>query len=107
MTDSTLIGRKSAMRNGSVHVHAQLTDGSLRLRLGSHFGVPEAERLSETVRSFAPFSQLTLDFTDVRDFEDSACGVLAKTLSASRAHKVVLLGLTLHQARMLKYFGVK
>lgn len=88
-------------------MHAQLADGSLLLRFGRQFGVPEAEKLSETIRSFEPLTQLTLDFSAVRDFEDCACSQLAATLGANRALKVVLRGLTLHQSRVLKYFGVR
>ncbi len=87
-------------------MHAQFTEGSLLLRFGRQFGAREAERLSETVLSFAPLSRLTLDFTWVRDFQDSACGLLATILVANRALKVVLRGLTPHQSRMLRYFGV-
>ncbi len=86
-------------------MHVQLKDGSLRLRLGSRFGVPEAERVGETVQAFAPLRQLTLDFTDVREFEQSACPVLAKVVSASFVRKVVLLGVTLAQSRMLNCLG--
>jgi anti-anti-sigma regulatory factor len=88
-------------------MNARLKDGSLRLRLGRQFDVTESERLAETVRSFAPLSQLTLDFNEVRSFEDSACGVLARTLSASCVRNVVLLGLTARESRMLKFLGVK
>ncbi len=86
-------------------MHAQLKDGFLRLRLGRRFGVPEAERVRETVQAFAPLRQLTLDFTDVRDFEQSACQVLAKVVSAIFVRKIVLLGVTLGQSRLLKYLG--
>jgi hypothetical protein len=89
-------------------MHAQFTEGSLLLRFGRQFGVREAERLSETVLSFAPLSRLSLDFTWVRDLQDSACGLLATILVANRARalKVVFRGLTPHQSRMLRYFGV-
>ena len=92
---------------GEHAVHVQLADGSLLLRFGRHFGVAEAERLTETIRSFAPLTELTLDFTSVREFEDSACGLLAEALADNRALKVVLRGLTLHQSRVLRYFGVR
>jgi hypothetical protein len=88
-------------------MHAQLAEGALLLRFGRQFGIPEAERLAETVLSFAPLSQLTLDFTEVRDFQDSACGLLARLLAANRGLKLVLHGLTLHQSRMLGYRGVR
>lgn len=88
-------------------MRAELTDGSLVLRLGRHFGAADAERLAETIRCFSPFSRLTLDFTDVRDLQDSAWGAIAATLAASGAQDVALRGLTAHQSRMLKYLGVR
>jgi anti-anti-sigma regulatory factor len=86
-------------------MHAHLKQGALVLQLGKEFSAPEAERLHETVLSFSPLSQLTLDFTRVREFHDAAFGMLAKTLGAQCAVKVVLRGLTLHQFRMLRYLG--
>ncbi len=88
-------------------MHAQVTDGSLLVQFGKRFSLPEAERLSQTILSAAPLSGLILDFTGVRDFQDSACGLLAKTLGAHDQLKVVLRGLTLHQFRVLRYFGVQ
>jgi len=88
-------------------MHAQLTDGALLLRFGRQFGVQEAERLSEAILSFAPLSHLTLDFAGVRDFQDSACGLLATTLVANCGLKVVLRGLTVQQSRRLRHFGVE
>ncbi len=88
-------------------MHALLKNGSLRLRIGMRFGIAEAERVCEAIRAFAPLQQLTLDFTHVRDFEQSACTVVAKMLSARFARKVVLLGVTPGQSRMLKYLGVE
>ena len=88
-------------------MHAQFKDGSLLLRFGWRFGISETERLSETILSFAPLTQLTLDFTKVREFHDSACSLLAAILGANRALKVVLRGLTLHQSALLRCFGVE
>lgn len=88
-------------------MHTELAHGSLHLRFGRQFGVPEARRLSETIRSFGPLRKVTLDFTDVRDFEDCACDLLAATLRANQALNFVLRGLTLHQSRVLGYFGVR
>ena len=88
-------------------MHAQLKNGSLRLRMGRRFGIAEAERVCEAARAFAPLRQLTLDFTDVRDFEPSACTVVAKMLATRFLGKVVLLGVTPGQSRMLKYPSVE
>ena len=88
-------------------MHAQLKNGTLLLRFGTRFGIAEAERVCEAARAFAPLRQLTLDFTDVRDFEQSACTVVADVLSARFARKVVLLGVTPGQSRMLKYPGTE
>ena len=88
-------------------MHAQLKNGTLLLRFGTRFGIAEAERVCEAARAFAPLRQLTLDFTDVRDFEQSACTVVAKMLSARFARKVVLLGVTPGKSGMLKYLGVE
>jgi hypothetical protein len=88
-------------------MHAQLKNGTLLLRIGTRFGTAEAERVCEATRAFAPLRQLTLDFTDVRDFEQSACAVVAKMLSERFGRKVVLLGVTPGQSRMLKYLGVE
>jgi hypothetical protein len=83
-------------------MQTQLAKGALLLRFGKQFGIREAERLSQTVRSSAPLSQLTLDFIDVRDFEESACRLLADTLIANGALKVFLRGLTLYHAEVLR-----
>jgi hypothetical protein len=87
-------------------MHARLRKGSLLLRFGRQFNVQEVERLSETVQSFAPLSQLTLDFTEVRECQGLACDLLAKTLAANPTLKVVFRGLDLHLSRMLGCFGV-
>lgn len=88
-------------------MHAQLTNGSLRLHVGRRFGVPEAQRVCEAVRAFAPLRRLTVDFSDVDTFEQSACPVVAEVLSTRFARKVVLLGVTPGQSRMLKCLGLE
>lgn len=86
-------------------MHAQLKNGSLRLRMGTRFGAPEAERACEAVRAFAPLRQLTLDFADVGEFEQSACAAIAKLLSERLARKVVLLGVAPRHSRLLRRLG--
>ncbi len=80
----------------------RLVDGALLLRFGHRFGDREAQQLWEAARSSAPLSQLTLDFTDVREFQESACGLLASALAATGAPKVLVRGLTLYRAEVLR-----
>ncbi len=81
--------------------------GTLFIRFKSRFGASEAERLREAILAFAPLSELVIDFTDVREFEDVAIVPLARTLGGLKHVPVRLRGLTLHQARMLRYFGIE
>ncbi len=84
---------------------AELKQGTLLLRLGSHFGVDEAARLRETVASFSPLSRLTLDFTAVREFQEAALGMLAGILGERHAGEVIVQGLPPQQARILNCVG--
>jgi hypothetical protein len=84
-------------------MHVEASPGALLMRFGVRFAVTEAERLQEAVVAFAPFGLLTLDFRNVRHFEDAAVVPLAKTLRVLLSVDVRMRGLTLHQERMLKY----
>lgn len=88
-------------------MQVQASEGGVSVKLGSRFGLAEAERLREALVAFAPVSEVVIDFGDVREFEDVAVVPLARMLSGLRHAKVKLRGLTLHQARMLRYFGVE
>ncbi len=87
-------------------MRVHLAEGIVLVQLGRQFGAPDARRLREIVLSFAPISKLTLDFALVREFHDAAFAPLAETLRGLSATEVVLRGHTVHQSRMLKYFGV-
>ena len=76
------------------------------LKLGTRFGAAEAERLHDVAMEFSPLAQLTLDFTDVRDFHDAAMAPLARTLRELRATQIVFRGLTLQQSHVLRCFGL-
>ncbi len=80
--------------------------GVCRVQLGRRFAVEEANRLDEMVGAHGRLTELILDFSDVRQFEDAAVVPLARTLRALSSTRVRLRGLTLHQQRMLRYFGV-
>ncbi len=88
-------------------MQVEATRGTLQMRFGRRFAAAEAERLEETIVALGPVNRLTLDFSDVREFEDAAFVPLARTLrSLDATARVSMRGLTLHQRRMLKYFGV-
>ncbi len=78
----------------------------LLYRLERRFGPAEARALGERLAAAVPGSRLTLDFSDVREFEDVAVGALAQALTTSSRAAVAIHGLSLHQQRMLKYLGV-
>ncbi len=80
--------------------------GVVVVRFGKSFAVPEATRVADTLLAFRPVSQVTLDFTDVEDFEEVGVAPLAACLEKMVNVRVVFQGLTIHQARMLVYFGV-
>jgi hypothetical protein len=75
-------------------------------RFERRFGPAEAKALTETLAAADPKSHFTLDFSGVREFEDVAVGALAQALAGCTRDAVALRGLSLHQRRMLKYFGV-
>ncbi len=87
-------------------MHVQASAGALRVRFGSRFGASEVEKLREAIKSFAPVSDLVVDFGDVRVFEDVAIAPLTRLLRGLGRARVRLRGMTLHQSRMLRYFGV-
>ena len=81
-------------------------DGTIVLKkLGRTFAARDAERAAELLRSFMPFSQLVLDFTKVRECDDGPFLSLMQTLQSLVGVRVVLRGLTRHQARLLAYLG--
>ncbi len=80
--------------------------GAVLFRLGKRFSTAEAERLHEAAMELQPLTQLTLDFTDVREFHDSALLPLSRTLRELSAPRIVFRGLTLHHTRILRYFGL-
>jgi hypothetical protein len=87
-------------------MHIEAKHGTVLLKLGRRFTAPDAERLRQAVESLAPFSELTLDFTEVHELHDAAFLSLSRTLAELVEVKVVLRGLTLHQVRLLKYLGL-
>lgn len=89
-----------------MHVEAQ--NGTVILRqLGRTFAERDAERMAEMLQSLAPFSQLVLDFSGVRECKAAAFLPLVKVLQQLVGVAVVLRGLTRHEARLLAYLGLQ
>jgi hypothetical protein len=78
---------------------------SVLLRLDRRFGLAEATALQQALARMTPGSHLTFDFSAVREFQDVAVASLAEALRRYGVGAEVL-GLSLHQRRMLRYFGV-
>ncbi len=81
--------------------------GALFIRFGKRFAAPEVERISEAALAMAPLSTLTLNFGAVQQFDLTALVPLVRALEALRNVTVVFTGLTAHQAKMLRYFGIQ
>ena len=81
--------------------------GELLVKFGKRFGSAEAQRLVRVVDEFQPLARVTLDFTEVCEFEDVAIVPLATALAMLSTVPVRVRGLTLHQSRMLRYFGIE
>ncbi len=62
--------------------------------------------MSKLLDTLAPFSQLVLDFTTVRECDDAAFPRLVTAIQRLRGVAVVLRGLTRYEARLLKYIGL-
>ncbi len=87
-------------------MHIEARQGMVFLKLDGHFTVRDAERVSEAVEALAPFSQLIVDFTEVREFHDAAFFSFSRVLRGLAKVNVVLRGLTRHQTRVLRYLGL-
>ena len=74
-------------------------------RLSGDFDGIAARRLEAMLARQQPGGRLRVDLAQVHHFHDFALAVLAQALGRCKA-QVTLLGLRLHQIRMLRYFGV-
>jgi hypothetical protein len=87
-------------------MHIEAEHGTVLLKLGKRFAIPDAERLARAVASLAPVTAVTVDFTETREVHDAAFLSLTVALRALGNVRVVLRGVTLHHARVLKYLGI-
>lgn len=82
-------------------------DGTVILKkIGTTLTLDDAHLMSKLLDTLAPFSQLVLDFTTVRECDDAAFLRLATAIQHLAGVAVVLRGLTRHEARLLKYIGL-
>ncbi len=76
------------------------------IRLEGTFDLPAARVLASSLERVAGNGGVRVDFTRVRQFNDFAVALLAQALKRSASSGVRVEGLTLHQVRLLRYFGV-
>lgn len=78
--------------------------GEVVIRIGGAFDRTTASRLAGWLGELPSKEPLVVDFSGVRDCEDFGLASVARGLASH--DRLVLRGLTLHQRRMLRYFGV-
>ncbi len=78
--------------------------GEIEIRIDGAFDAADAKRLVGWLGEVPATEPLVIDFTAVRECQDFGLAAIARDLAA-RSHLVVR-GLTRHQERMLRYFGV-
>jgi hypothetical protein len=85
-----------------LQIHSEEVAGRVTLRLE---GILDGRTAHEVRTSLSSLSgrEVVLDFTHLREFKDSAVGVLTRELVE---RPVQLRGLATHHERMFRYFGV-
>jgi hypothetical protein len=83
----------------------QNSRGEVVIRIAGTFDAQAASRLSTWLGEVPPDGRLVLDFTAVRDCYDFGLAAVAGELAAREG--LTVRGLTRHQERMLRYFGVE
>ncbi len=76
------------------------------IRMGGTFDLPAARLLENSLKRMTTRDRIRVDFSGVRTFNDFAVAVLAQAVKSRGAGGVRVLGLGLHQVRLLRYFGV-
>jgi hypothetical protein len=79
--------------------------GEVVIRIGGAFDRKTASRLEGWLGELSSKEPLVVDFSAVRDCEDFGLASVARGLATR--DRLVVRGLTRHQERMLRYFGVK
>jgi hypothetical protein len=85
-----------------LQIHQEEFAGRVTLRLEGTLDSRTAPQLRDSLEALGP-REVVLDFTHLREFKDTAVGVLTQDLAF---HQVSFRGLAGHQERMFRYFGV-
>ncbi|MDC0707218.1 STAS domain-containing protein [Stigmatella sp. ncwal1] len=85
-----------------LQIHQEELSGRVTLRLEGTLDWRTAAQLRHSLEELGS-REVVLDFTHLREFKDTAVGVLTGELTA---RKVQLRGLAGHHERMFRYFGV-
>jgi anti-anti-sigma regulatory factor len=75
------------------------------IRLEGTFDLPAARLLENSLQRIVSKGGVRIDFTGVRHFNDFAVAVLAQALKSAEGG-VKVAGLSPHQVRLLRYFGI-
>ncbi|HET8540760.1 MAG TPA: STAS domain-containing protein [Anaeromyxobacter sp.] len=78
----------------------------LLIEVDGVFDVPAAKRLGAVLERARPGEAIRIDLGRVSTFQDFGLALLAQALGETRAARIALRGLRLHQLRILRYFGV-
>ena len=81
------------------------THGEVVIRIGGAFDRKTASRLEGWLGELSGTEPLVVDFSAVRECEDFGLASVAPGLASH--DRLIVRGLTRHQERMLRYFGVK
>jgi anti-anti-sigma regulatory factor len=81
----------------------QVPEERVVIRVQGTFDAAAAQRLSSALEGAAP-GEVRVDLSDVREFHDFGIAALAHALADHR--HVAVTGLTHHQLRLLRYFGI-
>ena len=86
----------------ALEIHQEERAGRLTLRLTGTLDGKTAHQLRQSLDTLGA-REVELDFTHLREFRDTAVGVLTHGLAE---RKVALRGLAGHHQRMFRYFGL-
>jgi len=79
--------------------------GEVVVRVDGTFDAKSAARLAGWLAEVPADGMLVLDFGSVRECQDVGLAAVASQLAARE--RLIVRGLTRHQERMLRYFGVE
>jgi anti-anti-sigma regulatory factor len=84
----------------------QQPGGEILIRVDGTFDAPAAWDVRGRLGAIPESSNVVIDFSHVREFNDLGVAVMASGLVTGHRPHVVVRGLRQHQHRMFRYFGV-